>query len=793
MVAACGLLLACNRATAESIALEAEEFWSDGAAAVDSFEAEALEADPAQFSQPLTPRIEAGGPAPQPSITARNADLFAPGAARRSLAQSTSLSAGMSYDTVLGRDATVRATTDAGDLLGSSPQVLNLGVQRRNPIVTDPRVRGSRVGSLAASGSYWVPARIDLDTMVSKLDSHIIERTTVVPGPYSALHGPGLQFIDVDLLRAPQFEGGFEAHGRSMVDFKSNGEQWHGRQSFWGGDDVWGFRGGYGHRTGNDYTTGAGTLVPSSYKSRDVDLAFVGALTESSLLDVQYLRLDQTDVELPGQAFDIDVLVTDGFEATLVEADSSLWDELLVTTWYNRTTLNGSAQRSGKRRTFPYYDQIGFVGFTDVDSQSTGASGAATWTTAGDSQLTAGADLRYVRQELNEISSAPMALDPFTSASAPIPESHQANPGVFVELGNSPLSVVRLRAGARVDFVATDVDEDPANLQDLGVFDQSAADILGSGDFEQDELLGLAYLTAAHDLTDRLELGAKVGYAERAPNLTEYYAVQPFMFLLQNGLNTVTGDPTLDKERLIQADVSAALTGEYGRTRLNLFHAWARDYITFENIGVVDSLPTPMQPATPVQVNLKYVNTDMATLMGAESESEVNLTSLTTAFLNLKYVEGEDRTRNGNFATAAADGFGPSTRDPTRPRGFFADPTLATADQEPLPSILPLDVRVGLRIGSPEVDAPWGVEISSRIVDNQDRVAASLLEMPTPGFTIYDLRGFYRPQGSLLLVAGVENFTDKAFREHLDFRSFDGSIVVLQPGANFYCGGELTY
>jgi hypothetical protein len=44
-----------------------------------------------------------------------------------------------------------------------------------------------------------------------------------------------------------------------------------------------------------------------------------------------------------------------------------------------------------------------------------------------------------------------------------------------------------------------------------------------------------------------------------------------------------------------------------------------------------------------------------------------------------------------------------------------------------------------------------------------------------------------------MLVAGVENFTDKNYREHLDFREINGSRQVFQPGVNFYFGGDLTY
>ena len=113
-------------------------------------------------------------------------------------------------------------------------------------------------------------------------------------------------------------------------------------------------------------------------------------------------------------------------------------------------------------------------------------------------------------------------------------------------------------------------------------------------------------------------------------------------------------------------------------------------------------------------------------------------------------------------------------------------------EKEPLPSILPLESRLGVRLVNPSDAAAWGVELYARVVDDQERVAASLLETPTPGFTVWDVRVYARPTEGLLLVGGVENFTDKNYREHLDFRSQNGR-QVLQPGVNFYLGSELTY
>lgn len=57
-----------------------------------------------------------------------------------------------SSDYVSGRESGVRATTDAGSLLGKSSQARGISTQQRTPIMTDTRIRGSGVGRMVASG-----------------------------------------------------------------------------------------------------------------------------------------------------------------------------------------------------------------------------------------------------------------------------------------------------------------------------------------------------------------------------------------------------------------------------------------------------------------------------------------------------------------------------------------------------------------------------------------------------------------------------------------------------------------
>jgi outer membrane receptor protein involved in Fe transport len=162
-----------------------------------------------------------------------------------------------------------------------------------------------------------------------------------------------------------------------------------------------------------------------------------------------------------------------------------------------------------------------------------------------------------------------------------------------------------------------------------------------------------------------------------------------------------------------------------------------------------------------------------------------------TPFATLAYTAGTDRSRDGNFATRKSAPDQPSERVSGLSRGAFSG--VSGGQQEPLPGIVPLESRLGLRFHEPQAAPSWGVELAARVVDAQRRVARSLLEIPSSGFTVWDLRGYWRVHDNLLAIAGIENATDKNYREHLNFTSQSGLIQIYQPGRNIYVGMQLEY
>lgn len=675
---------------------------------------------------------------------------------RRSLAESPAA------DAVFSAEATGRRTSDIGSLLQNSKAAHGISIQNRTPLVNDTRIRGQRVGQVLASGSYWAPARMDLDTMVNKIDSRLIEDVIVIKGPYAARYGPGFRFVDFNFIQSPRYENGYEMHGSSSATYNTNGEQWYGRQSFSGGSDDYGFHLSYGHQTGNDYETGEeGFFMPTSYKSRDIFGAIGFDLTDDESVEFNILRLDQTDVEFPGLVFDLNFLVTDGYEVTYTSEAPGFADRFVAEVWYNRTRFEGDTLRSGKNKLIPTLvndleSASGDDGFaiTDGDALSGGYRLENTYFTQ-EGHIAIGTDLILLNQELNDIE--PNA--PANDNNFPIPRSHSVDIGVYAEDVEQITDRIQVTAGARIDGVFTDarnridgVPEDFATLKDA--------------DLQQQFLLGTLYLTGEYRLSEWWTIDAGAGTANRQPTLTEMYADNSFIGSLQRGLTFLEGDPELNAERLYQLDLGTSYQDDQWTVGLHGHHAWIQDYITYDLVdpaGAIDGFPQ----------GAALVNTDLATLAGFETYGQYAATDMVSLFGVMSYVEGRDHSRN----------------KPARNSGFVDRSNERGKDNEPLPGIAPLETRLGVLLQDPMPQKKWGVELMARIVDNQDRIAKTLEEVETPGFTTYNIRT-YRRMNQWLVTAGFENLTDKFYREHIDYRS---GLGVFRPGMSFYTGAELTY
>lgn len=668
-----------------------------------------------------------------------------------------------SADAVIGAESRSRITSDSGNLLGKSTSVRGVSVQQRTPIVTDNRIHGERVGQVLAAGSFWAPVRMDLDTMMSKIDSRLIDSLIVIKGPYSPRYGPGFSFIDIDLLSTPRYADGPQSHGTTSGDFQSNGDQWYGRQTVFGGSSDWGYRVSYGYRAGSDYTTGDGFTLPSSYKSGDLNVALGRDLSPDDRLEFNYLRLDQRDLEFPGLVYDLNKLTTNGYELKYFGNEKGPWDLVLSEVWYNRTSFDGNTFRPGKQAQIPQLSDTLFspsgtdgAAITDGMGMSFGYRHEMIYGDLGVDHWSAGTDMILQRQALNDIE---IFLPP-NDNNFPLPRSRSADFGFYVERVKEQNDWLRTNLGGRVDTINTTSRDSVAGVED------PLSDIKDSG-LEQNFVTWSTYASADVLLTENWTLNTGMGFAERPPTLTELYVDNAFIGSLQRGLTFLDGDPQLRPEKLKQIDLG--LRGNYDRWTggAHTYYSWIEDYITYD-------LFTDPDPDGGFPQGAAFVNTDLATLRGIDSFFRYQASDMVALFGLLSYVEGEDRSRD----------------KPARLSGSSPRSNTSGVPREALPGIAPLDSRLGILLHEPTPQQRWGIEFSSRMVARQRRVAATLEEIETPGFATLDLRAYRRLGQRATWTGGVENMTDRFYREHLDYRT---GLGVFRPGVNFYTGLELFY
>ncbi len=725
---------------------------------------------------------------------------------------------------------------DLGTLLNKSDGGGGVEVQRRNAISNEPRIRGERIGQYyaLADGAPYFPGRLDLDSPISRFDPSMVQTVNVIRGPYASTLGPAFSFLDIVTNPTPRAKGncGPEVHGLSAAGYQNNGAQWNGLQTLNVAGADWGFRGSYNILQGNDYKDGSGRLVPASYKSQNVNLAFGFDLSQNLSVELKAMKSIQNDLEFPGLFFDVDKSDLEAYSVRLVAKDYGPFDRLTFDTWYNATTVSGSTKGGAKQQFVNNLIAAAFAepsitpndpgglrtgyGFRD-QSTTRFAERSLGYRVAGQlgdnrtqPTLTVGTDLNTFGQGLQENIRLQQFAGPsvFTQRQLQpgqtetilqqqsIPESNSTNVGGFVE-GMVPVTdALKLKAGGRVDGVRTSSTgtrlitgnadlfglANGPNSPNRTTLDTAQYSIDPSRiETSREFLLLSAFLTSEYKLTKQTTLFVGYGYAERAPTLTELYANGPFVGVLQQGTSRLLGDAQLSKERLNQFDIGVRYDTQYLKAGVTGFYSLINDYITYDANRVSKTGLS----------QVVYTNTDLATLAGTEMYLQANVTKWLSPFATLSYVQGVDQT---HVDRRRSPDLSSSRRKDALTRSF-------ATDTEPLPQISPLESRLGFRLHGVQDVPKWQVELSARVVTGQNAVASSLGEVATPGFTTFDLRAFWQVTDRLLVSGGVENFGDKLYREHLDPISANllqqqtgrAVPVLFRPGANFFFRSELRY
>lgn len=754
--------------------------------------------------QPQTPQPQAADALPVPEAAAEESPLLQ-SAPQAAAAEAPAASSGINLAGLLAARATaapqnVGAPTasvtaeqasfltpqSTGELLQAAPSV---NTRRTSAINLDPRIRGFNSSQLVATadGMNQLKARQDIDSLFSSIDPGIVENVEIIDGPYTSLYGLGYGFLIADLF-ATQRSALPEFHGSTVFTQDSNGRDLYFRQNVRGSGADWGFYASGGLRTGNDYRPGDDATdyrIPGSYRKGDGFVTLSLDLTDNSRIEASYLRTELNNAELAGVVYDINYAENEQFNVRYVVQDCMDEPERFVLQyWWNRTPFHGDSTREAKQRTFTStFIRNNYLGnafdnanlgtafdpnldlantFVHGATQSTGVRALSTWGDSGEVQLTAGVDYRRYTQQYQEVNFN-FNGDNFFGPTAVfgIPDSSMEDYGVFTNIAIPVTEDITLTTGGRIDSTRAFVNEnDPAFFP-------------GTLAGKPNEILGMVYGTAKVQWTDAVSSSLGVAYGQRNPTLTELYAGQPFVPLVRYGNSFVTGNSELTPERNLQFDFG--VTGEWENVvfTARTYYSNIENYILYYVSGDGDFSVAGAGPFT--SLGYTYTNLDRASLYGGDAIADVTLLRGLALTGSMSYTRG---TNHSPVLDLNRDG--------------VID---AVKDSEGLPNIFPLVGRVGIRLFDPDCDR-WGISFITRMVHGQDYLADSLFELPTDGYTICDVRGYFRVSDNLRLTGAVENIFDRVYTQHgsLVINDVNGNVsFVKEPGITFLAGAEFTY
>jgi iron complex outermembrane receptor protein len=578
-----------------------------------------------------------------------------------------------------------------------------------------------------------------MDSDVSHVSPNQIQSVRVVKGPYALTWGAGaLSALQLETFR-PDFAGEtFRANGRLALNYGANGDVGDAVASVWGSSDRFRFALLHNTRAGNDYKDGGGNRVAGDYQSYDTRWDFGWRANRATLIEYSGGYQEQRDIDYPGRILDATFFKTQShaMEVTWTPAGANL-SEVYAQLFINaKEHLMNNDEKPTARpmagRMPPFGIQVELPALSDTYGGRFGMSFAR-----GDWSWKLGLDFYSLDQSaersISRRDNGGLVFQDIVWPDAGIKDLGSYGQLVY-EMGRAQIG-----GTLRVDRVTASAGESS---------DYFAVNTTGA--MNQDETNLSAALSGTVQMTDDWTLTAGVGRAVRTATTLERYSDRFPATKFQVAAEFL-GNPMLEPEKSLEWNLGSAIQIANTLIEGDFYYRIIDDYITV----VPDPSLNKRLPLSPDRV-FRYINGTEARFTGFELRAQQALGAHLDGFGWLAYVWAEDELLD-----------------------------------EPVFGIPPLEGRVGVQFHT--TDRSRWVELGVSGAADQDRVASTRLEVPTEGWTVFDVRAGLAFRSDWIVRVGVENVLDREYVTHLNaFNPFSRERIP-EKGRYVYLGLEYGF
>ena len=573
-----------------------------------------------------------------------------------------------------------------------------------------------------------------MDPITTHVTPEEVSKIEIIKGPYSVRYGATFGGIINVVTSKPRLED-FGFHGNASVGYETNGNSFVTMMSLQQITNKYDIVGNFGYRDYGSYEDGAGTEIPSSFRSTDYGLKLGYNFTDDQRIKLSWRQSFGRDVQHAGLPMD-----TDYDNSSILSLDYNI----NVGEFIKR--INVKAYYSFVDHLMNNYKRPSFMmmeASSPVEATTVGGKLEFVLDPSDEFKLFSGLDFIHigrdgVRNRLVKMMNGNPLPEPVAFVDKVWQDSYINDMGIFTEAKWYASPTTIFTGGIRYDLVISDIQDPEADFAEMYDLEKRT----------ENNFSGT--VSVRKIVSDNITIEAAYGRGVRSANMTERFINH---FTIGEDPYEYIGNPDLKAEANNQFEV-----GIKGKVDLKKgFNKFSYDasfyYSIFENLIVAqidEDLIRKFNPTMePIHPKV-FRNIDEAYKTGFELMAKLD-------FLNDFYFKTELAyvyTENKDF-------------------------------DESIPLTPPLTTRLFLGY---ETNKYW-INGQYNIVSEQTNIAETFGETITEGWSTFDIRLGIKPLDKLIIGVAVLNVFDEEYHNHLNF-SFTNQadftrVPVNDPGVNF--------